>query len=268
MATYRTLLSRVAGRLDAPHRARVRIVEELAADLELLHEELVAAGLPPAEARRRAERMLGPSPEVLEELSRVHRPPWQRWAERYGGRLETGERGLLVAFTLVALGAAVGGLWSGGLLRRPSAFVWPVLVLAALTASVAVVRAVALWGGWSPADRSKAEEMDGGLVPLIVLPLAAIALALLGSFVGLWDASGALEANPDTAIPVLVGWIRQSMGLLATSLTLTLAAGLAWMGLRTRAARVEWAESALRAGRVPGRGPVLDIVEPEKRRPA
>ena len=263
MGSHRRLLRRVAGGLDAPHAARVRIVEELVADLEALHDELLAQGLPAAEARRRATAALEPSPEVLAELGRLHRPLWTRWRDRYGGRAGIVERAVLALLTLPVLASCVAGLAGGGLLLDASRFLWPVLLLFLSAVFVAVVKGAALFlAGESDAGRARR-----WLDLLLLLPIAGVAVGTVGSVLDLWVTAGSLAASRGAELLLVIDWVRRSAAVLATALTAMLVSGLAWMALSARAEQVAWVERALQAGRLPGE-PAVDLVDLEARRQA
>jgi len=266
VASYRRTLRRIAGALEAPHAARVRVLEELAADLEALHAELVARGIPAREARRRAEALLGPSPEVLRQLGRAHRPLWTRLAARYGGGGAVLERFGLVVLAVAMVSGGVAGLQPTASLRDASPFLWPVLALLLGALGVAGLKALQLTRGTDVHPAT----LHRGLDLLLLLPVAALALAGLGILLEFWQTAELLSGTVVGQGWQVLVWARRSALLLAISLTGLLVLGLAWLLLATRTNVMYWRELALRAGRVPGDSPLdlEDLEDLEERRPA
>lgn len=227
--------------LSVPPRARVRILEELAGDLEDLYAALRATGLSEREARRRAERLLAPRPEALNALAGVHRPVWAR----FGG---TGavERG----FVALLFGGMVWLSWMAVAragLRTGMLFV-PIAAIAVAGAGLALRKAVRIWG----LGESSPAPVRAGAGDLLVAATGALFAACFGIVFELWRVAGTVEGAPDGALPYVTEWLRASVALAATGIGVALLCGLAWLAFVQRAAVLERAERRIL-------GPVLHV---------
>lgn len=222
-------LKEAATGLEATLRVRRRVVSELAADLEDLYGAYRAEGLPGPEARRRAERVLAPSPEVLAALSRMHRPIWVRLGDRFGevGRHRL-EWALLVALTIGFCGVSVAGLLRAQMTPAPVPFAAAILLVAFVSLLYALGIGLAQYLGRWP--RSAGSRVDGRL--LVAAATSVLVLAGLGSLVGLWRISAVIEANPALEMASVLRWVREASGLGALGLLVALADGLALLVLR------------------------------------
>lgn len=242
MTRFAAVLQRVEARLAVPQPARSRIIEEMAADLEDLYAAYRARGLDEAEALRRAETALGPSPEAVEALVLVHRPVWERLLARFSNRGRNRvERGLLTALGLAGVVLGTGALARQGILNDASPFVWPVIVLAA--AAFAVAGAV-FFRLFVKQDH-RGGTLKAGLLPLLVL---AVGTVLTAAFGFLWEIfSLAQDAERAGAAPLdlLLPRLRRASEVLALGLTSGLAVVLGWFHLRQRALTIERAEADL-----------------------
>lgn len=220
-----------AAGLEATLRVRRRVVSELAADLEDLYGAYVAEGLSGPEARRRAERVLAPSEEVLAALSYVHRPLWLRLADRFGeaGRNRV-EWTLLVVLTTGFCAAVVVLLLRAGLTPAPAPFVVAIVGLAFGSLLYALGRSMALYLGRRSGNAGYG--VDGWV--LAASGCAALVLAGLGMLVGLSQVATDLESNPGLQAVRVLRWIREASGLGALGLLVALADGLALLVLRRR----------------------------------
>jgi hypothetical protein len=243
-ASGRGGLAPVAERLrDLHHPARTRILLELAGDLEGLTAELRDRGVAESEAATRAAERVLPSDAALEALVRLHRPLYRRLtAPVPDTTLRRWERGLLLAATVMTLGAGVALLWTQGLLASPSPFLWPVLLLAG------GVVAVTLAGSFRLFVRGEHGPESLGRGPALVLALSAGALLAggAGAVAEVWWLASTLEAGGSAAAPALMPWLFQASVLVTTSLLTALAGGLAWFLLAQGMAAVRGGDEAVR----------------------
>jgi len=222
-------LKEAATGLEATLRVRRRVVSELAADLEDLYGAYRAEGLPVAEARRRAERVLAPSPEVLAALSRMHRPIWARLGDRFGekGRHRV-EWALLVALTTGFCALSVVLLLRASMTPAPVPFAVAILSVAFASLLYALGSGLAQYLGRWP--RSGGARVD--VMVLVVAAVAVLVLSGLGALVGLWRVAAAISANPALEVQEVLRWALESSGLGALGLVVALADGLALLVLR------------------------------------
>lgn len=213
--------------LAAPLPDRVRILTELEADLEALRDRLVADGLDPAEARRRALEALVPSPEALGELDRLHRTIYARVTAHVDEeRLRLAERrALVVATGVVLLGEALT-LLRVDLLSDPSPFLWPVLGLGALLSAVVLAKVFQLW---VKGDHSAPAR---GLGAILGLSGTILGVGFGGVLLDLYAMAGAVEGDPDHLGRIATEWLMRDAALLSVTLLLALAGGLTWFVLR------------------------------------
>jgi hypothetical protein len=221
------------------------VVSELAADLEDLYGVYRAEGLPGPEARRRAEQVLAPSPEVLAALSQVHRPIWIRIGDRFGeaGRHRL-EWAVLVAVTTGFCVMAVALLLRAEMMPAPVPFAAVILGLAFGSLLYAMGRSFGRYrGGWL---RRAGAGVDGKV--LAASACAVLVVAGLGALVGLWRVALTIEANPALEGASVLRWVREASGLGALGLLVSLADGLALLVLRRHEGALadearQWSES-------------------------
>lgn len=230
---------RMASRgLSAPPGARLRILEELRGDLEDLQATLRAAGVPEAEAKRRAEALLAPDAEALEALSRVHRPLWVRWRERAPVR---GGRAVGAALCGLGLAGAFVALREAAALREATLFLVPLAGIAAAAAVRTVGKAVRIWVvGESESGRVRAGSED-----LLVAAAGAAAATAFGIAFELYQAAARISAAPALELPLVTDWLRRSVVLGAAGIAVALSCGLAWLFFVRQAAVLEKRERAL-----------------------
>lgn len=245
-------LERVDADLRVHPRRRLAVVEELAADLEALEDELVARGLERGKAREAARRRLVPGAAAISALEATHGPDRSRaapvvWLRRW-------ERLAVLALTLsltawLGLGALRG-------LGRGNAFVWIELALVALLIANWAAAALELWVGEDLRrhERRRYERRHAGLI------VAAFAAGALGTAV---EAYALIElatpAPPPSPVWGAVGRVTSTaaLGLAAPVLGL-----LAWLSLTPRLIRYERIEGRIRRLFVP-RSPRLENGERE-----
>jgi len=209
--------------LALPLPRRVRILRELEFDLEEFRNRLVADGLPLEEANARALEALAPDRHALQELDRVHAPLYTRIARRFGGhRVRVAERTALVLATLAVLLLEAAPLVRADLLRAPSPFLWVVLGVGAVLGATIVATAFRMWIKWNR------EPPVGGLAAVLALSGLVLATGLGGTLVDLYRLASALERAPELAGTLAIRWLVQDSALLAVSMLIALAGGLAW----------------------------------------
>lgn len=241
MHRFRRVLQRAERRLEAPEPERSRILVEMAGDLEDLYRTYRDRGLDEAEARRRAERWLAPSPAALASLREVHLPAFARLLDRLGGT--TRGRIELALVALVASAAVAAGVFAAlrsGAVVAASPGLWIVAALAAAGLATGCRQAYALFvrgdrlrEGW--------RRRPGRVLA------AATATALAGLLAGglrlsLTGAPAQLESAPAAA------WseIAVAAGLAGLALSASLLLALLWLLLRVRVERVSRARTRLR----------------------
>jgi len=237
------LLAEVGRGLDMPLPTRTRILLELQADLRDFTAQLVAQGVEPAEARRRAEEALVPDTETAFALGRIHETAYRRFTRRFPpDRVLRLERRALIACT-GALLLVQGGLLVGtDLVAYASPFLWPVLGLGSLGAGLALWKAFELW---VKRDHARMSRGVGGLLGLAV---AILIVGATGVVLDLSRLAATVEADPERLRSILPYWLIRDAGLLAVSLVLALGGGLAWFVFRQWIIHVETAHGELVAG--------------------
>lgn len=242
MSAFDHVLRRAEAELGVPEPRRSRILLEMASDLEDLYGTYRERGLGEEEARERAVRLLGASPEVLAELRREHGSRMAGLLDRLaGGRAHRLESALLALATGVAVAGGAYGVAASGVVADPSPWTWLVLVLAGLGAWTVAGRILALYVRSERLGPRPVEELRA------VLGLAAACLtgSGLGALVALASLADAIEHG--SVAPALLWWrLSGAAGLLALGLVLALLLAGGWLLLRKRARAVEEARAALR----------------------
>jgi len=229
-------LARVDADLRAHPRRRLAVVEELAADLEALEDELVARGLERGKAREAARRRLVPDAEAISALEATHGPDRSRaapivWLRRW-------ERLAVLALTLsltawLGLGALRG-------IGRGNAFVWIELALVGLLIANWAAAALELWVGEDlrRAERRRYERRHAGLL------VAAFAAGALGTAV---EAYALIElATPTAPLSLVWGAVGRVTSTAALGLAAPVLGLLAWLSLTPRLIRYERIEARIR----------------------
>jgi len=216
-------LQTLGEKLTVPIPDRVRILRELSGDLHALTERLVADGVTPDEARRRATQALVPDEQTLRALERLHEPLYVRLTRRIDpSRLRTLERRGLVAATVFMVGASGLALASVDVVNAVSRFQWPVMIVGGLTFAAGLAKAFEIW---IKGDHSRIRR---GLSVILFLSLSQLAIVTLGVMVDLYVAASTVESTPALAEATMFGWIFASSLLMATGLLFALAGTLAW----------------------------------------
>jgi hypothetical protein len=217
-------LRAVSDRLTVPIPSKIRFLEELAADLQSLTHRLVADGLPPEEAQRRAAEALLPDEQALAWLDGVHASEYRRLTHRWGSeRLRRAERLLLATAFFCLLVLEARAIFHADFARYASAFLWPVLGVGSGLVTMVLWKAFALW-----VKRDHGQPRRG-LRALIALSAAPPAVALAGVWLDVVRLAGALQANPDLAGPLLLRALIQDAAILSIAILFMLFGGVAWL---------------------------------------
>ena len=212
--------------LSAPIPERVRILRELEHDLEGLRARYVAGGLTPAEAEARALEALVPDGGTLRELGRLHTPLYGRITEGVGEqRLRIAERSAFALATAAVMVFATPALLRAGLLRDPSAFLWPVLALGGVLAALIVGKGFETW------VKRDHRAADRGLGVLMGLSALVLMVAVAGALVDLIQLAAALERGPELSSTLLLPSLVRDCALLAVAILVAAAGGLTWFVL-------------------------------------
>lgn len=227
-------MSRPASRL--PLDVHTRLGRELAADLEGAYDALVARGWSPERARARARELVVPDDAALDRLAGLHRPLYDRIAERFSPpTVRRGERVAVVAVAGATL-ATVGGLLARtGIFVHPSPFLLPALACGSAAVAAVAAKAFHLFAK-RPAD---ARALRRGLAT----PLAICGLTLLtglgGALVDTYRFAAAVAASAPADLQPVVAFVGSTAVLLAAALGLALAGALGWFLLLHRVVGME-----------------------------
>lgn len=212
--------------LSLPIPERVRIIQELEYDLQAFRDQLVKRGLDPVEAERRALQALVPAAASLGDLGRLHQPLYQRaTAGLDEDRLRFVERSALAFLTSAVLGLQCVAVLRTDVVGNPSPFLWVILVLGALLSAVVARSIFAVW--------VKRDHQDPGPSARAILRLAAAIMAMgtIGVGADFYRLAAQLETGPAQPGGLVLTWVAQDAALLAVSILLALAGGLAWFVL-------------------------------------
>jgi hypothetical protein len=225
------VLRRAEARLEAPEPERSRILLEMARDLEDLYAVYRARGLSEGEAARRAESLLGASPEAMEALGGIHATGFQRLAARLapggGHRIE---ELLLLVLALGSAAVALSALVAAGVLRSPGMFHWILLGLGVAVVAATVVQTV---------GRSRPMLPVVSVVPLPALALAALVVSAFGAgmeLLSMTATAGGAGAWELASVMVSVG---RAAELLALALAMALVAVAGWFQVARRRREME-----------------------------
>lgn len=219
---------------------RSRILLEMAQDLEGLYRAYVAGGMDSVEAERRAEAVVGTSPEAVAELARLHASPLALLLARFSGEgRHRAERMILTAVTLLAIGGGVGALAASGMARSPSPLVWPLVVLGAVGAGLATRRAIELFGDVAPGGP------PARLTGILVVAAMCLATGVAGAAYEGWmlaaHAGGSAGVSREAA-----GHLGRGAEVLTLGMSTALALSLAWFHLRLHAIALLRADAEIR----------------------
>ena len=184
------------GGLRIHPRKRFALLEEIAADIDAMEDELAARGFPRGRARAAAIDRLYPGLAVVRELE-AEEVAYRRLADRFGAEpvvfTERIGLGLVAMLTLVALAIGLARLDA---FRSGGAFVWgSIVVISALVTNTLRV-AFGLWvrQDMDAAARRRAWRIQVGLV------LVATSIGGLGAAVESYVAAGSLAVRPEWGI--------------------------------------------------------------------
>jgi len=212
--------------LQAPIPDRLRILRELEFDLEELRAALLADGVPPEEAERRATEALVPDPHTLAVLDRLHAPLYRRLTRGMREeRLRLIERSLLVIATVGVLAGGTTGLFRARLLVDPSPYFWPVLGLGALLLATAGSKVFEVW------IKRDHRVPARGLGAILGLSAAVLLAGFGGTILDFYHLTSLLARAPDLANALVPVWLVRDCALLSVSIILALAGGLVWLVL-------------------------------------
>lgn len=253
MTDFTPQLREIAAALDLPGPVRARILLELGGDLDDMRDALVAGGMAPEDAHRRAIDVLVPEPVALAALAGQHRPFYQRLADGLADPVRHRlERAGLIAGVAGLLGFGLIVLSDFDLLADPAPATIPLLALGA------ALGGLALWKLFEVhvLRDHRPRRLRRGLGWLPVVATAALVLGLGGVAVDFYVVAGELEAGATDRALLLLTWLKRdaamaSLGLIVGSLALAL-----WIWLSASIARAEQAEAdVLLTPRTPGGAP-------------
>lgn len=214
---------------------------EMAGDLEDLYRAYRERGLDEEEARRRAERWLGPSTTALESLRTVHLPAFDRLLGRLSGTTRGRiELALAALVSLAAVGGGVGAVLRSGTLSASTPGLWVVAGLVAVGLGVGVGQAYALF--------VRGDRLEGEWRRRLRHVLAAAAgTALAGLLAGGIRLSVTVLPTEAGSVPASF-WSQMATatGVAAIALSGALLLALFWLLLRARAEVVSRARTELR----------------------
>jgi hypothetical protein len=212
--------------LQVPIRERLRILRELESDLEELYGLLVAQGVAPDDARRRAVEALVPAGQSLAELSWLHAPLYWRMTRNItDSRLKVYERTVLVLATLSVVLVETLMLLRLDLLSDASPFMWPVLVLSGILTATLTMKTFTLW------IKGDHQEPDRGLGATLVMSGIVVATGFIGAFVDFVRLASVLESSADQTTGLFMAWLIRACALLSVSMVVALAGGVGWFFL-------------------------------------
>lgn len=221
--TFLPALRRLERELRLPILERLKIVRELAFDLEQLQARLMEQGVPAADAGARALDTLVPEGGALGDLRRLHAGPYGRLTRHLpDGTVRALERTALALATLAVLATGTVLMAGADLLRDPSPFLWPVLGLGGLVFAAVAANG---FGLWIKGDHARPAR---GL--WVILALSGITLAVgAGGFVAdLYRLAALLERSPELTVTETTRWLVRDCALLAATLLVVLCGGLGW----------------------------------------
>lgn len=217
-------LRSVAAALSMPLPRKTALLRELHYDLDALTDELIAQGVPAAEARRRATAALVPDAGTLARLENVHASWYRRATAALDARgLKRLERGMLATAMTVASLSGATMLASAGITLDPSPFLWPVIGTGLVLYAVCLIKAFELW---IKGDHAQPRR---GLWGVAFLSGAVVVLAATGVLTDTIILFGTLEANPDLAGTLFMAGLRREATLMAVAIVLALPGAVFWL---------------------------------------
>lgn len=233
-----TTLRSASRELRAPPGVRLRFLQELRADLEDLQASLRAAGVPEAEARRRAETLLAPDAETLAALSQMHRSLWVRLSQRAPS---AGGRRLGVVLALLTLAGATLALRASASLADLTLFLVPIAGIAVAAVLQALVKAARIW----LAGESESVHVRAGSGNLLVAAIGATVATTFGVVFELYRTASHIESVPSLQTQLVLELIQRTVTLVAAGVAVALPCGLAWLFFVRHAAGLERHERVL-----------------------
>ena len=230
-----------------PNPERAQILEEFAGDLEEMREELVRRGMSPDDADAEALRLLAPSETALAALASVHEPLYASLGRRFSSGMGAAEWAGLVGVTVAAVALALGSLVRAGVLRSPSPFMAPLLVVTIAVLIMVGRKTIQL----HVARDHRPDRLHAGMGSLLFGSALAVLLALGGAAVEAFRLASRLQQAPERMVELLLPWLLDTSVLICTGLVTALVGGLAWFLLQQKISAVEGAD--LMAARAVGR---------------
>jgi hypothetical protein len=241
MSRFAQALSDVASRLTLPEPVRSRVLLEMAADMEDLHQAYLERGLPEEEARASVLEHFDLSQEALRELAAVHDSPLERsltslsgQAHRPWARTLLGLLGLFVAAGNVSL------FFEGGLLSHASPLAWVLLAILATGLAGGAWKARLLRSSPAPGE----PRVRSGVSFLLGLAGLQVVLGFAGVWVELYRSGLRIRSAPGEALIHIVGWMHLASATLVVALSSALILGFLWFFLEGRAQRLQAAAAA------------------------
>ncbi len=223
---FLSTLRRVERQLKVPISTRVRILRELEHDLEGRRGQLEAEGVEGEDARVRSLDTHSPDRKTIQDLGRIYAPRYQRMtADLAQDRVRKLERTALVILAISVLVGEAQVLSQADLLGDPSPFLWPVLCLGALLFSMTIGEAFAIW------VKGDHRLVRHGSQAILVTSGVIMTAGFLGVLVDGYRLLVVSESEGALSGALLVPWLGREAELLAVSLVLALAGGLAWFTL-------------------------------------
>jgi hypothetical protein len=168
----------------------------------------------------------------------VHEPLYASLARRFSSGVRLAEWMGLVGVTFAAVLLALVSLIRSGVLRTPSPFMAPLLVVTVAVLVMAGRKAIQL----HLARDHEPERLRAGMGALLVASGLGATLGLAGAVYELLRLAARLEARPERAAELVLPWLVDTSILVATGLVTALVGGLAWFLLQQKISSVEAAD--------------------------
>lgn len=240
MSRFREALKDISDRVSLPHRARARVLLEIAGDLDELYRTLRDRGASEEDAERQALERLDLSEEAIRALARVHGGWFRRLsdavAERAGNRWESTALGVLVVGAVFLSGAVLQGV---PMARAAGTWLAPVGCAAAAALAIGAWKA---WILWLRRDH-RPNGLHRGLGTMLGLAVLQLFLAFGGVGTTAWRTLRAIRLDPSLAGTSTLAWLLEALALLVLGLSLALISGLLWFLLLGRVDAIERAEA-------------------------
>lgn len=252
---FRGGLRGVDAGLDLPLPRRNRLLQEMEADLDGIRCRLMAGGLDPDAAARRAEEIALPDSVTARTLASTHASLFQRVTRGLPlGRRRRAERTLLLLVAAVVVGVHLGALTTRLSLADASLFLWAVVAVGALTVGLAAALATRL------AFLDGRHHPSGGLGVLLGAAALALGLGGAGAMVESYAVLEALAADPVNPGARLMAAVANISELLAAAILTAMCGALLWFVLAQRVAMALATRQEL-LGLVPGTSPIIPTLD-------